>query len=330
MLKRLTSINPNIHNATLFPDSLKRESIAALASDIERNGLHHPIRVTRVGTVIIDGERRWRACKLLGWREMEVLEENVHRNQILDLILQGAENGRAMSLREQALIYDACYRRLKRSHRKGDMNPIEAKLIAMQKARLPYPSFTTADQLLLVMKSADLETQEKVIRGEMGVIAAYERTVQRQKPNAPPPQRPPPTPEEEARAALRAFERAEIREELDFTQRYVEAHREELASEDAQRRLLALYEPDPPPAARKFPDNEAIRAIVEGFEALAVKETPEVLVGRLIGLVETVISGVKEVDERRARSIIQDVVKPMALRLAAAFPRQEFEPPIED
>jgi hypothetical protein len=148
-----------------------------------------------------------------------------------------------------------------------------------------------------------------------------------------PPERPETTPEERAeqreRARARKFELAEAKEERAFTKRYVEAHQDELLAEDAQQKLIALYEPEPPPIAKKFPEASEARLIAEAVESLAVREPPERLVERLTAIIESIVLKVREVDEQRARDVIREVVKPMLLRLSAAFPRKDFEVPVD-
>lgn len=330
MKRRLKEITPNIHNGQIFVDSLSEESIGTLAKDIEKNGLHYPIRITAVGAVIIDGERRWRACKKLGWDIIEVLTEDVHRNDILDCVIEAAASQRQMTLIEQARVYSTYYNHLKRAHKKGDLNHIAAKKLAIQKAQLPFRSITLADQLVQIADRADPDVHEKLVRGEMSITGAYERILRRfykPEPVIPLP-KPPLTAAELEKMAAQNEARKVTKDELKFAKRYVAAHAEELReSEESQRKMLALYEPEPPPAAKKFKDNEETARIIEAFESLSVKEPPEQLVGRLASLIEAIIGSVKEVDEQRARDIVRNVLKPMALRLGYELPRHEFEVP---
>lgn len=331
MQMRLKEITPNLHNATLFVDSMSKESIGILAKDIERNGQYHAIRVTKIGSVIIDGERRWRACTLLGWKTIEVIQEDVKRGDILDLVIESVSSQRHMTLLEQARVYQTYHLHLKRSKAKGDLTHLAAKRIAMQKAHFHFRSTTLADQLVQVVQRGDLDLQEKLLRGDMSITGAYEHLQRRHyKPKlkeAPP--KPPPTPQQINENRTRSSDAKEREKELEFTKRYVAAHREDLEKKSAQRKLLSLYEGPKPPAAPSFRENEEFRAIIEAFEALAVKEEPEKLVGRLAALIEAIVESVKGVDERRARDIVRTAVKPMVLRLVHQFPKQEFETPLE-
>lgn len=329
MRRRLKEITPNIYSEKLFVESLSDSSIGPLAQDIQKNGLRHPLRVTRVGVVVIDGERRRRACAKLGWADVEVIEEDVRRVAIFDLLMESVASGRQMTLLEQARVYSAFYLHLKRAHRKGDMNHIAAKQIAMRVARLPFRSVTMADQLALVVTSGEPDLHEKLLRGEMSLTGAYERMIRRQFGKPEPVVKSPPTADQIAKTRAREAERREQQTEREFTQRYIAAHADELAALESQRKLLALYEPDPAPRSPKFRDNEESQLIAEAFEALAVKEVPEKLVGRLASFIESILESIKEVDEQRSRDIVRGVVKPMVLRLAHAFPRREFEVPMD-
>ena len=75
------------------------EELAALAQSIDRSGLLNPISVRALpqgGYCLIAGERRWRACQMLGWQRIPALvwqkeepdaaaltlAENLHRSDL--------------------------------------------------------------------------------------------------------------------------------------------------------------------------------------------------------------------------------------------------------
>lgn len=328
--KRIKDISPNIHTEKLFPDSLTDESIAPLAADIAAHGLRHPIHITKKGAVIIDGERRWRACKKLGWVHIEVIEEDLHRKQIFERVVEAAAVHRHMSLLDQARLYKAHLLYLTRAHAKGTMGRIEAKHIALRKAQFPFHSITLADRIVTVLENGENNIHERILRGDTSIQGTYERIQRRYgKPEEPLP-KPEPSPHQAAIDRARRERQREREEELEFARTYIEAHKEDLASEEAQRRLLHLFEADLPPDAKRYRQNEATEAIAEAFTVLAVKEPPERLAGRLTSFVEGLVASVREVDEQRAREIVREAVKPMVLRLAAQFPRREFEAPVQD
>lgn len=345
MKLRLKEITPNDYNRTIFEESLQAASIADLAENIKLRGLRYPIVVTKTGKVIIDGERRFLAAKKLGWTTIEVIEEDIERNEILDRVLEAATSQRQMTLLEQARVYDTYYKHLRKIRDKNSMSLVEAKKLAVKRAGLPFKSVSLADQLVQVVNRGDPELHEKLLAGGTSITALYEKLDRRtyghpalDNPPLPvrldvPPERPEKSPERRAaerqRAEARKLEKAEQAEERAFIASYVEAHQDELRAKDAQRKLVALYEPDPPPAAKKFRETEETQVIAEALESLAVREPPEKLVGRLTAFIEDVIGKVKEVDEQRARDLVLEVVKPMALRLSAKFPREKFDVPVD-
>ena len=347
MKLRLREVSPNPYNSKIFEESLHEASIADLAESLKLRGLQYPIIVTKVGRVILDGERRYLAAKKLRWDTIEVTEVDVPKNEILDRVLEFATSQRQMTLLEQARVYEAYFKHLKTHRDRQNMTLVEAKRVAMKKAGLPFRSVALADQLTHVVNRGDADLHEKLLSGGASITALYEKLERRtygypahDNPPLPvrldvPPEPPPPTTPGQratrrAQEQARRFERAERREEQEFTTRYVEAHHDELREKDAQDKLVQLYEPEPPPAAKKYPENEVVRVLAEALEALAVREPPEQVVGRLGAFIEEVIDKVKEVDEQRSRDIVREVFKPMVLRIGRKFPRTVFELPVGD
>src|SRR3954465_15518210 len=72
------------------------KELQALAEDIERNGLLHPIVISRDGTLLA-GERRLKACQILGWTHIPAnfLDELPFRQQFL---IEFTENERRQNL----------------------------------------------------------------------------------------------------------------------------------------------------------------------------------------------------------------------------------------
>jgi len=70
--------------------SFDGEKMEELAQSIQANGLIQPITVYRSGPetyIIIAGERRWRAARLAGLKEVPALVRNVEKAQLLELAL---------------------------------------------------------------------------------------------------------------------------------------------------------------------------------------------------------------------------------------------------
>ncbi len=82
----IEAINPNpVQPRTVFrPDRLQE-----LAASIQANGIIQPLIVRRVGEAyqIVAGERRWRAAKLAGLKEVPVVLQDVADPQMLELAL---------------------------------------------------------------------------------------------------------------------------------------------------------------------------------------------------------------------------------------------------
>jgi len=78
----LDLIIPNRHQPR---QNFDEESIKELAQSIKENGLINPITVTQIEGnkyEIIAGERRYRACKYLGWKEIDaIIKNNVDDNK---------------------------------------------------------------------------------------------------------------------------------------------------------------------------------------------------------------------------------------------------------
>lgn len=93
---KLAELKPHPKQATIFSD-LGGAKLQELADDIFRNGLRTPLEVKPDGTIIC-GHQRARACRKLGWTEVDVvvredltteaevterlIEDNLHRRQL--------------------------------------------------------------------------------------------------------------------------------------------------------------------------------------------------------------------------------------------------------
>jgi putative nucleotidyltransferase with HDIG domain len=74
------------------------EDVARLASSIRKHGLLHPILVRPAGRVfeIVCGQRRWLACRSLGWGEIPAVVRDLDDRRALEMVL--AENTRREGL----------------------------------------------------------------------------------------------------------------------------------------------------------------------------------------------------------------------------------------
>lgn len=65
------------------------ESVESLASSIERLTLFHPIVINKDGNILLAGERRLEACKLLGWERIECkFKEDLTEDEALEIELE--------------------------------------------------------------------------------------------------------------------------------------------------------------------------------------------------------------------------------------------------
>jgi ParB family transcriptional regulator, chromosome partitioning protein len=78
----VTKIKPNPYQPR---ELFKEEEISELAKSIQECGLIHPISVRKTNDKyeIIEGERRFRACKLLGFEKIPVIERELEDNKML-------------------------------------------------------------------------------------------------------------------------------------------------------------------------------------------------------------------------------------------------------
>ena len=69
--RNLADLRPHPRQAELFAD-LSQVELDALADDLNRNGLQHPIEILPNGTIVC-GHQRVRAAELLGWEKIDVI-----------------------------------------------------------------------------------------------------------------------------------------------------------------------------------------------------------------------------------------------------------------
>lgn len=81
-----------------------RESLYELAESIKKNGLLQPIIVsqTNAGYIIIAGERRWRACQIIGMKEIPALIKEVDDKSMLECALVENVQRKDLNIVEEA------------------------------------------------------------------------------------------------------------------------------------------------------------------------------------------------------------------------------------
>ncbi|HVZ36673.1 MAG TPA: ParB/RepB/Spo0J family partition protein, partial [Polyangiaceae bacterium] len=190
---RVDALEPNPHNAHLFPDSLSCSQVELLAQDLATHGQGVPILITPTGK-IVDGERRRRAAQSLGWEQVDVIVcDELTDDQILDRVIDACVSARQMSPREQANIYRAIVAALSkevgtpqgRPARKKSPNgdPFvpapELRKLAAAKAR--FSSAKLAERAEVVFRRASPDVQDRVCSGELTISAAYELVPKRER-----------------------------------------------------------------------------------------------------------------------------------------------------
>lgn len=184
----LSALQPNAINATVWSDSLGDESIKRLAEDIERHGLRQPIEVNEEYK-ILDGERRWRACRLSdasGEVDVAVVPGVLTDEDITAYIHDAAATQRTKSLTEKLALFELSFTVLKRRHgrphgRPSDKDPRaedlfwDAARIREEAARrADLGSAETARRLGKVLGGDDDDLKAAVEAGEMSISAAYQ------------------------------------------------------------------------------------------------------------------------------------------------------------
>ena len=170
--------------AAMFGD-LPAEELAALATDMEKNGLRHPIEILPDGTIIC-GHQRVLAAKLLRWTEIDVIilhdlakegpaaiekyfiADNAERRQLSPL-------GRARCIKRQF--------ELEKNHGSANLNVWQIEALKAKVAKRMNMSLRNVNRYLLVLGSP-MPVQEAFDRGEVtlinaGKIARMDETVQR-------------------------------------------------------------------------------------------------------------------------------------------------------
>ncbi len=186
-IRLVGDLKPNAINARVFKQSLSEAGLGELANDIAVRGLRYPIDVTTDG-VILDGERRWRAIRSLGWTHVKVVvrpgvesAEDIER-----YILQAYSTVRDATVEERVGVYRLAREVLARDHgrpahrppkkggRSGDSSWPKEKVWGEAAKRAGFSSFKVADKAVAVFRKASKEIRTRVNSGELSISAAYD------------------------------------------------------------------------------------------------------------------------------------------------------------
>jgi hypothetical protein len=353
MMVDVDSLKPNELNATLFAESLTEASIKLLADDMHRNGQNSPILASRKG-VIIDGERRWRAAKLLEWQSVEVTTVKVgSRRGVIGRIIGSVSAQRHMTLREQVNVYQEYRNQLRREHGRAAGRPSnddtkhymtseEIKLASMKLAHIPFKSTTLMDQLVAVFTKGAAEVQERVNTYDLSISRAYETIRKSTQADAKPEED---LTEYEADALVdtdRAKAEARIKAHLDapggkehlFNLGPCKAPSIELITEllandptttsltgDADLDAMLTGGTEAPTLTESPKKNKPAQAFDSGVEAVWTLESPEAAIERLAAALEASLQKLGELDADRARLCVRRHVRPVVIRIGTAFSR---------
>lgn len=182
---RVNELRANPINAKIFSESLTDARLRDLADHLARYGQREPIIVDS-SLMILSGERRWRALRLIGAEYAHVILDPTQRSadELEDLVLDDFSLKRKPSLEEQLNAYEAYVRSFTRRYGRARGRPNKAdKLLSgfwkpnrvrdEAAAAAGLGSRETARQALWVMKHADSGTRAAMLSRDMTIHAAY-------------------------------------------------------------------------------------------------------------------------------------------------------------
>jgi hypothetical protein len=181
----LSTLRPNAVNSSIYRESLADEGLQELADHIARHGQQEPI-IADASLTILDGERRFRALRLLGAEYADVIIDTTERScdEIEDLVLDAFSLKRKPSVFEQLRLYDAAVRSYSRRYGRAPGRPRKLDKILSgfwdgnrvkeeAAAAAGLGSRETARQAVRVYKYADADTKRAMLSREVSISAAY-------------------------------------------------------------------------------------------------------------------------------------------------------------
>ena len=331
--RRVDELKPNAFNSSLFADSLSEPSIVLIADDLARNGQRVPVEVTPLG-IIVDGERRWRGAKHLGWETMDVVVSGeLDDEQMLDRVLDACTSTRQMSVREQVNVYVAVGEQLKRVAGRERGRPAEKIMpngiiyltpdsirdAASRKAG--FSSAKAAIRAEAVFSRGTAELQAQLLAGSLTISAAYEALPKRPK------KQPAPSESDELQPTAADADRQptvpsenEAVDEAESSLADPATSDEPLLHHDGERADHANGV-DPGATDVDYPDTEDFDEHQEGEPADVVPDLPEPTapthssVGYHVNAICSHIARLSERDYERAAALFERVVEQMTSAL---------------
>lgn len=179
------SLQPNAVNGLLYRESLREELLGALAESLRDDGQREPITVD-TANVILDGERRWRALRIIGAQFADVIVDATPRtrDEVEDYVLHCYSLKRRASLYERVTIFEALVRSYTRRRgrprgrpKKSDRNvadywsPKRVRETAAQEAGLG--SRETARRAQFVIRFGGDDIRARLEAETLSIDAAY-------------------------------------------------------------------------------------------------------------------------------------------------------------
>lgn len=185
VLVRRSELRANSINATIYRESLEDDRLRDLADHLARYGQREPIIVDS-SLMILSGERRWRALRLIGADYARVVVDATQRSadELEDLVLDDFSLKRKPSMEEQFNVYDAAVRSYTRRYgratgrpRKGNKNLSgfwdTNRVRDEAAAAAGLGSRETVRQAKWVLKHGDAKTTAAMLCRDITINAAY-------------------------------------------------------------------------------------------------------------------------------------------------------------
>jgi len=177
-----------VHPAAKRFPLMEEDRLAALADDIEKNGLFEPIVVTADGTLLVDGRNRLKACKKVNVQpDVRRLASTMTDVEVIDFIVGKNMERRDLGSGQRAILAVQLKRDIlaaEAKQRQGNRNDLtnigsssgqsEPKRVSKQIADQFHIGNGTVAQAISVIDNSEELTKE-VLTGELSLNDAYKQ-----------------------------------------------------------------------------------------------------------------------------------------------------------